>query len=64
MELATRLTTLGRALPVVLALAALLAVGVLLGSTYFGRGSSPYDSCTTPSGRAVSCALLEKTRRP
>ncbi len=59
-----RPTDVRRAIPIVLALAALLAVGALIASTYFGDGSSPYGMCTAPNGRSVSCALLEKTRRP
>lgn len=35
----------------------LLLVGMIT-SFYIGHSSSPYDVCSTPSGRTVSCALM------
>lgn len=35
----------------------LLLVGAIT-SFYVGHSASPYDVCTAPGGRTVSCALL------
>jgi hypothetical protein len=35
----------------------LLLVGAV-GSLYVGHSSSPYGTCTAPSGRQVDCTLL------
>ncbi len=57
-----RLAAARHAMPVALALATLMTIGVLLGSTYFGHAHSPYDTCASPGGRTVSCSLLAKGR--
>jgi hypothetical protein len=46
-------------------LAALTVIGwlllaALITSLYIGHSSSPYDTCAAPSGRTVSCKLLQR----
>jgi hypothetical protein len=52
-----------RVAPIALTLLTLLAFVVALASTYVGDASSPYDTCMTPNGRQVSCAVLESVSR-
>jgi hypothetical protein len=47
--------------PAILALLLALALAAALGSTYFGSSSSPYGTCSSPSGKQVDCATLRAT---
>jgi hypothetical protein len=49
--------------PAIITLLFTLAIVAALGSTYFGSSSSPYGTCTTPSGRQVDCAALRAASR-
>ncbi len=48
-----------RLVPVAATLALIIALMVLLGSTYFGHSSSPYGMCYGEDGRAVLCEVAE-----
>jgi hypothetical protein len=37
-----------------------IALGALIGSMYVGHSTSPYGTCSAPSGRSVPCALLRR----
>jgi hypothetical protein len=37
-----------------------LLLVALITSFYVGHSSSPYDVCTSPGGRPVSCALMHR----
>ena len=52
--------SLRRAFPVVLVLALMATVLAFLASTFFGHARSPYDMCTGPDGREVSCSVLAR----
>ena len=45
-----------------LAVVLLLAVCVLLASTYLGHSPGPYGACYVKSGRQVPCELVSRTR--
>ena len=51
-------------LPRLLAWGAMVLLGALIASTYFGRSPSPYGTCYGVSGRTIPCDLVTRGATP
>jgi hypothetical protein len=63
MNVTTVVVASRRYAPVAFALLVIAAVMIVLGSTYFGDASSPYDMCAAPDGRSLPCSLVRQMTR-
>jgi len=57
-HLAAPLSTWRHRLIVIATIVGWLLLVAVITSFYVGQASSPYDTCSAPNGRTVSCALL------